>query len=70
VNGVLTPVSDVSALTESIRELLADDTRRESLKQGARAIAERRFDQRLVFERVLETYGKLLRDHATASASA
>jgi glycosyltransferase involved in cell wall biosynthesis len=70
VNGVLTPVSDVSALTESIRKLLADDTRRESLKQGARAVAERRFDQRLVFERVLETYGKLLRDHATASASA
>jgi glycosyltransferase involved in cell wall biosynthesis len=70
VNGVLTPVSDVSALTESIRKLLADDTRRESLKQGARAIAEGRFDQRLVFERVLETYGKLLRDHATASASA
>jgi glycosyltransferase involved in cell wall biosynthesis len=70
VNGLLTPVSDVSALTESIQGLLADDARRESLKQGARAIAERRFDQRLVFERVLETYGKLLRDHATASASA
>jgi glycosyltransferase involved in cell wall biosynthesis len=70
VNGVLTPVSDVAALAESVRQLLADDDRRESLKHGARTIAERRFDQRLVFRRVLEAYAKLSRDHATASASA
>lgn len=70
VNGVLTPVSDVAALADSICELLADNSRREILTQGARAIAERRFDQRLVFARVLDTYTRLSRDRVTASASA
>lgn len=56
VNGLLVPVRDAQSLAAAIVRLLADDTLRHRLGRGGRAEAERRFDQRRVFERVLDTY--------------
>jgi glycosyltransferase involved in cell wall biosynthesis len=70
INGVLTPLFDVAALADAIGRLLNDDALRESMSRNARGIAERRFDQRRVFARVLETYAKLSPDNSRATVGA
>lgn len=59
-NGLLFPVGDVDALSRAIVELLVDDERRARMGVEARRIAEERFDERKVFDRVLDEYERLL----------
>ena len=61
VNGLLVPVGDVDALARALVELLTDEPRRRRMGEAGRAIAEERFDEQKVFERVLEEYERLLR---------
>ncbi|MFZ1864486.1 MAG: glycosyltransferase family 4 protein [Polyangiales bacterium] len=60
VNGLLVPVGDSGALGEAILSLLRDDERRASMGAAARRMAEERFDEQKVFERVLSEYERLL----------
>ncbi len=61
VNGLLFPVGDVDALADALVGLLRDDARRREMGAAGRAMAEERFDEQKVFERVLEEYERLLR---------
>lgn len=58
--GLLVPLGDVQALAQAIALLLGNDERRGSMGRAARRLAEERFDQRLVFERVANAYAELL----------
>jgi glycosyltransferase involved in cell wall biosynthesis len=61
-NGVLVPLGDVQALAKAIIELLTD--REKALKMGeeGRKIAEEKFDERHVFEKVKSEYTRLMRE--------
>jgi len=59
-NGLLFPVGDVDTLARSLIVLLADDERRARMGETGRRIAEDRFDERKVFDRVLSEYERLL----------
>lgn len=61
VNGLLFPAGDVGALADALDGLLRDDARRLEMGAAGRAMAEERFDEQKVFERVLEEYERLLR---------
>ena len=60
VNGLLFPVGNADALARSLIELLSDDERRSRMGAAGRAMAEERFDEQKVFERVLNEYQRLL----------
>lgn len=60
-NGLLFPVGDTDALARSLVELLQDDGRRTRMGVTGRRIAEDRFDEQQVFDRVLSEYNRLLR---------
>lgn len=60
VNGLRFPCGDVEALAESVIALLEDQTRRKAMGGAGRKLAEERFDERLVFARVLDEYERLL----------
>jgi glycosyltransferase involved in cell wall biosynthesis len=60
VNGLLFPVGNADALARSLIELLSDDERRSRMGEAGRAMAEERFDEQKVFERVLSEYQRLL----------
>ncbi|MFM8305364.1 MAG: glycosyltransferase family 4 protein [Actinomycetota bacterium] len=55
VNGVLVPVGDAPALADAVRGL-ADPSRRARLGRASRDLAVRRFDERAVVRRVMDTY--------------
>lgn len=59
-NGLLFPVGDVHGLAQSLIELLQDDERRTQMGATGRRIAEDRFDEQKVFDRVLSEYERLL----------
>jgi glycosyltransferase involved in cell wall biosynthesis len=59
-NGLLFPVGDVDALAKRVIELLGDDERRAKMAVAGRRIAEDRFDEQKVFDRVLSEYERLL----------
>lgn len=59
-NGLLFPVGDADALAESLIELLGDEERRATMAVAGRRIAEDRFDEQKVFDRVLSEYERLL----------
>jgi glycosyltransferase involved in cell wall biosynthesis len=59
-NGVLVPLRDPTALARVMLNLLADPAQLRRLGAGGRDLALERFDERRVFERVLDTYGRLL----------
>ena len=59
-NGLLFPVGDADALAQSVIELLRDDERRTQMGAAGRRIAEERFDEQRVFDRVLREYERLL----------
>lgn len=59
-NGLLFPVGDVDALAKCMIELLGDDERRAAMAVAGRRIAEDRFDEQKVFDRVLSEYERLL----------
>ncbi len=60
VNGLLFPVGDVDALAKCVIELLGDDERHAAMAVAGRRIAEERFDEQKVFDRVLSEYERLL----------
>ncbi len=60
VNGLLFPAGDADALSSALVGLLHDDTRRAEMGAAGRAMAEQRFDEQKVFERVLDEYERLL----------
>jgi glycosyltransferase involved in cell wall biosynthesis len=59
-NGLLFPVGDADTLARSLIELLQDDERRSRMGATGRRIAENRFDEQKVFDRVLREYERLL----------
>ena len=59
-NGLFFPVGDADALARSLIELLRDDERRARMGETGRRIAEDRFDEQKVFDRVLSEYERLL----------
>lgn len=60
VNGLLFPVGDSGALADALIELLDDEERRAEMGAAGRTMAEERFDEQLVFGRVLREYERLL----------
>ena len=60
VNGLLFPVGDSDALASALVELLRDDARRAEMGAAGRRMAEERFDEQKVFDRVLSEYERLL----------
>ncbi len=61
VNGLLFPVGDTGSLAQSLIDLLQDDERRKRMGVAGRRIAEERFDEQKVFDRVLSEYERLLK---------
>jgi len=59
VTGALVPVADPPALAAAILRLLQEPSTRASYGQAGRRVAEERFDQRIVFERVVQAYREL-----------
>jgi glycosyltransferase involved in cell wall biosynthesis len=57
--GHLVPLRDPVALAAAILDVLRDDARRGEMGRRGRALAEERFDQRLVFQRVADAYAEL-----------
>jgi glycosyltransferase involved in cell wall biosynthesis len=60
VNGLLFPAGDADALARALVSLLADDERRAAMGAAGRVMAEERFDEQKVFDRVLREYERLL----------
>ena len=59
-NGLLFPAGDSEALAGAILEVLGDEARREAMGRRARQMAEEKFDEQQVFDRVLAEYARLL----------
>ena len=59
-NGLRFPVGDSDALARALIELLGDETRRAEMGVAGRRMAEERFDEQKVFDRVLSEYERLL----------
>jgi glycosyltransferase involved in cell wall biosynthesis len=57
--GLLVPPRDPNALADALIELLDDQAKRSRFGANGRRLAEERFDQRLVFERVAKAYAEL-----------
>jgi glycosyltransferase involved in cell wall biosynthesis len=56
VNGSLVELGDVAALADATVALLADGPERARMGREGRRMAEERFDEELVFDRVLDAY--------------
>lgn len=59
-NGYLFPRGDAGALAAKIRAVLLDPERARALGEAGRRLAEERFDERIVFRIVTDTYRELL----------
>jgi len=59
-NGLLFPVGDSDALARALIELLRDEERRAEMGATGRRMAEDRFDEQKVFDRVVDEYERLL----------
>ena len=59
VTGSLVPLRDPGALAQAILRMLGDPALRDRYGAAARKLAEERFDQRMVFERVAAAYSDL-----------
>lgn len=63
VNGLLFPRQDARALAAAILEVLGDPARAAALGEGGLQMARERFDERRVFQIVLDAYEHLLAEH-------
>jgi glycosyltransferase involved in cell wall biosynthesis len=61
-NGLIVPLRDVNALAEALIRLLRDHDRRRAMGDAGRRMAREQFDERLVFQRVLAAYHRLLNE--------
>lgn len=59
-NGLLTPLGDAPALAQAMLTLLTDPDRAQQMGREGRRMALERFDERLVFEKVVAEYARLL----------
>jgi glycosyltransferase involved in cell wall biosynthesis len=60
--GLLVPVRNAAALADGIEKLVDDAALRRDMGFAGRRLAERKFDERHVFEKVAATYERLLRE--------
>jgi len=60
VNGLLFPAGHVTELAAALTNLLTDHEKRSAMGTAGRVMAEERFDEQKVFERVLAEYERLL----------
>jgi glycosyltransferase involved in cell wall biosynthesis len=60
-NGLLVPFGDVDALADAIAQLLADPAKARALGSEGYRLARERFDERIVFQKVMHEYSRLLR---------
>jgi glycosyltransferase involved in cell wall biosynthesis len=58
-NGLLVPLKDPRALAAAILRILADPSAAAQMGKEGRRMAEERFDERIVFRRVLQEYQRL-----------
>jgi len=68
VTGRIIPAKDAPALANAIEALLADPSLRAEMGRRAREKALAEFDERVVFDRVLRTYERLLKAHVASEA--
>lgn len=59
-NGLIVPLRDVDALAAALIRLLRDHDRRRAMGDAGRRMALEQFDERLVFQRVIAAYHRLL----------
>jgi glycosyltransferase involved in cell wall biosynthesis len=59
-NGLLVSLGDVQSLADAIIEILTDREKAHRMGAEGQRIARERFDERLVFEKVLSEYARLL----------
>ena len=59
-NGLLVPFGDVEALSDAIAQLLADPDYARALGHEGYRLARERFDERIVFQKVMHEYSRLL----------
>ncbi|MCB0164902.1 MAG: glycosyltransferase family 4 protein [Anaerolineae bacterium] len=59
-NGLLTPLADADALTAAISRLLSHPEHARRMGHQGRRLAEERFDERLIFAKVIAVYAELL----------
>ena len=67
-SGLLVPLRDVPALTNAILSLLNDPGRARQMGLEGRTIAQERFDEQLVFVKVIEVYRRLINGKGLSSA--
>jgi len=60
VNGLLVRLGDVVALGAAIRQILEDPVMARRMGEAGKALARKRFDERVVFRKVLAEYERLL----------
>ena len=65
--GYLIPPRDAEALAQALLDLLRDDEKRQRFGAAARVKALAEFDERLVFQRVIDAYRRLLARREGAS---
>jgi len=59
-NGFLVPLGDVPALADAIRQILDDPTTAQKMGAAGRQMALAQFDEQRVFQKVRQTYERLL----------
>lgn len=59
-NGLLVPLGDISALADAIIEILTDPEKAKCMGAEGYRIARERFDERMVFTKVITEYSRLL----------
>ena len=59
-NGLLVPLKDVQALSEAIRRILSNQEQASKMGQVGNKIAQDCFNEKVVFERVVQAYHSLL----------
>jgi len=66
--GILVPPGDLTALTAALRELLTNPARRKELGIAASARSEQEFTVKVMAERYLAIYNRLLDERRPVSA--
>ncbi len=59
-NGLLVPLNDIAALSDAIVAILSDPEAARSMGEQGRQLAEERFDEQRVFDKVKAEYARLL----------
>jgi len=60
-NGLLVPFGDVTALAEAMVNILSDPEKAKAMGRSGRQLAEKRFDEKIVFGKIKREYFRLLK---------